>query len=77
MTPQQERNAKFEATFKAGGINTRRIKCLGPFVHIDTFEKYEDKINAVMGALGFKLLSANNGVHMDGIDGFRLVYQIK
>jgi hypothetical protein len=75
MTPQQERNAKFEAVFTAGEINTRRIKCLGSFVHIDTFEKYEDKINQVMGALGAKLLMAENGRHMDGVDGFRLVYK--
>lgn len=75
MTSQQERNQKFEAVFTAGKINTRRVKCLGSFVHIDTFEKYEDKINQVMGALGAKLLMAESGRHMDGVDGFRLVYK--
>lgn len=75
MTTIQERNEKFQSVLKAGGINVRRLKTLGAYVHIDTFEKYEDKINRVMGSLGAKLLMAENGVHMDGVNGFRLVYK--
>lgn len=75
MTKIQERNAKFEAVFSAGGISTRRIKCLGPFVHVDTFEKYAQQIDAVMDGLGFKKIMQENGRHMDGVDGFRIVYR--
>jgi hypothetical protein len=72
----QERNAKFQATFEAGGINVRKVRVLGGYVHVDTFEKYADKLDRVMGPLGFRKFSESNGVHMDGIDGFRLVYKL-
>ena len=74
MTSIQERNAKFEAVFAAGKINARRVKCLGGYVHVDTFEKHQDTLNAVMGGLGFKTIMAESGRHMDGVDGFRMVF---
>ena len=70
----QERNTKFAETFERGGINVRKVRSLGAFVHIDSFHKYADKIDRVMGGLGFRKHSESDGVHMDGIDGFRLVY---
>lgn len=77
MTTVQQRNAKFETIFAAANINTRRVKALGSFVHIDTFEKYADKLSEMMGLAGFSLLMAENGTHMDGVHGFRMVFKVK
>jgi hypothetical protein len=77
MTDIQARNAKFEALFAAGKINVRKVRCLGSFVHIDAFNNCADKISEMMGLAGFRLLSASDGVHMDGVDGFRMVFQVK
>lgn len=76
MTEIQERAARFQALFTAGGINTRRVKVLGGFVHIDTFHKYAETIGHVMGGAGFRLLFAEDGRHMDGVDGFRMVFRL-
>jgi hypothetical protein len=67
---------RFAALFERGGIHTRRVKALGQFVHVDTFHKYEDHLNDLMSAAGFKLVSRSDGRHMDSVDGFRLVYRV-
>lgn len=67
---------KMEAILKTAKINTRRVKVLGSYVHIDTFHKYENAITDMMSLAGFGLLMANDGRHMDGVDGFRLVYKL-
>lgn len=67
---------KMETILNAAKINTRRVKVLGSYVHIDTFRKYETAITDLMSLAGFGLLMANDGRHMDGVDGFRLVYKL-
>ena len=67
---------RMEAILTGAKINTRRVKVLGSFVHIDTYEKYENAVTDLMSMAGFALLMASNGRHMDGVDGFRLVYKL-
>ena len=59
------------------GINTRKVTVLGSFAHIDTFEKYENKLLDLMSNGGFVIRSVSNGVHLDGVDGFRMVFQLR
>lgn len=70
------KSQQFEATLNKAGINTRRVLALGAFVHVDTFCKYEAKLTDLMSLAGFKVRSAVDGVHMDGVHGFRMVFQI-
>lgn len=68
------RSQQFEAVLNKAGINTRRVKALGSYIHIDTFTKYEGALRDMLGNAGFALLSATDGKHMDGVHGFRMVF---
>lgn len=68
---------KMETILQGVGISTRRVKVLGSYVHVDTFEKYEADLDAFMSEGGFAKLAASNGRHMDSFDGFRVVYLAK
>jgi hypothetical protein len=71
------KNERFTELFKKAGINTRRVQVIGSFVHVDTFEKYENKLTDAMTNAGFRPIMTKNGVHLDGFDGFRMVFQVK
>lgn len=66
---------KMKSILNRLGVNYRRVTVLGTFVHIDTFEKYGDRVKHALTTAGAKLCSEKNGVHMDGLDGYRLVFQ--
>lgn len=70
------KSAQMEALLTKAGINTRRVLAFGSFVHVDTFHKYEAKLTDLMTNAGFAVRSASDGVHMDGVDGFRMVFQL-
>jgi hypothetical protein len=72
MTKSQQ----MEAIINKSGVNTRRVLVLGRFIHVDTFNKYETKLTDLMTLSGFKALSASDGVHMDGVNGFRMVFSL-
>lgn len=69
--------SKFEEIFKKLGINFSRVMVAGSYVHIDTFEKYENKLIHTMGFAGFAYIDKSNGVHLDRYNGFRLVFKMK
>lgn len=66
---------KMKSVLDRLGVNYRRVDVLGTFVHIDTFEKYGDVVKHALTSAGAKLSSEKNGVHMDGLDGYRLVFK--
>jgi len=71
------RSQQMEKTLNAAGINTRRVSVLGSYIHVDTYEKYEAKLLDLMTRTGYALLSRSNGVHMDSVDGFRMVFKVR
>lgn len=71
------RNQQIEAILTKAGIGARRVKALGSYVHIDTFRKYEGALRDLLGNAGFTLIAANDGTHMDGVHGFRMVFLAK
>lgn len=60
---------------KSANINARRVKVLGGYVHIDTFEKYADTLKQLFGNSGAELVMERNGTHMDSFDGYRIVFK--
>lgn len=70
------KSEQLETILNKAGINTRRVKVLGPFAHVDTFEKYEAALTDIMNTAGFVKLWAKNGVHLDKVDGFRVVFRV-
>lgn len=67
---------RLESALTRSGIHTRRVKVLGSFAHIDTFQKYEPALLDLMSLAGWGLLSARAGRHLDGFDGFRMVFRL-
>ncbi|QIG67881.1 hypothetical protein EVC29_081 [Rhizobium phage RHph_Y52] len=68
---------RITALFVRAGINTRRVSVIGSFVHVDTYKKYENKLMDAMTTAGFVIVQKSNGVHLDGVDGFRMVFKVK
>lgn len=71
MSPKSQ---QMETLLKAAGVNTRRVQVIGRFVHIDTYEKHADTIIGLLTTAGFRARMAENGKHMDGFHGFRMVF---
>ncbi|QIG67406.1 hypothetical protein EVB39_077 [Rhizobium phage RHph_TM3_3_9] len=63
--------------FNRAGILTRRVQVIGGYVHVDTYEKYENKLTDAMTTAGFVIVRIMSGRHLDGFDGFRMVFQTK
>lgn len=66
--------AKIEEILIKLGVNVRKVRVLGAYAHIDSFEKYHAKIVDAMSKAGFKLHMAGGGRHLDGVDGYRMVF---
>ena len=56
------------------GVNVRNVNVIGSFVHIDTFEKYEAKLIDLMTTCGFRFRRSSNGIHLSGLEGFRMIF---
>lgn len=65
-------NAKLQVTLSIAGITTTRVVVLGKFIHIDSFSKHDTMLKHVLTSAGFRVLKANDGVHLDGFDGYRI-----
>lgn len=70
------KSTDLEAILGNAGISTRRVKVLGSYAHVDTFEKYEESLTEIMGLAGFKKLWAKGGIHLDKFAGYRVVFQL-
>jgi hypothetical protein len=71
---EEAMNTKSEALTKsltAAGVNVRGAMVFGSFAHIDSFQKYHDRIVDLMTSAGFKLLRVSDGAHIDGTSGYR------
>lgn len=69
----QERSARMGELLKQAGINVRRVTCLGAFVHVDSYKKYDPQLRGIFGRMGAASVQASEGRHMDGVDGYRIV----
>lgn len=69
----QERSARMDELLKQAGINVRRVTCLGAFVHVDSYKKYDLQLRGIFGRMGVASVHASEGRHMDGVDGYRIV----
>jgi hypothetical protein len=69
------KSAQMAQIIAKAGINAREVVVLGAFVHVDTFKLHRDKLAQVMGLAGFKLVLERDGVHLGGLDGFRMVFR--
>jgi hypothetical protein len=70
-----EKSKRLADSLEKAEVNVRKVTVLGAFAHIDTYEKYGDKVKDLMSSAGAKLLMEKNGAHMDGLDGYRLVFK--
>jgi hypothetical protein len=68
------KNQQMTALFEKAKINVRTVSVLGAFVHVDTFVKYRVALLDLMTTAGFRLVMERDGAHLDGIDGFRMVF---
>lgn len=72
-----KRNEAFKTIFEKLGINVQRVMCAGAFVHVDTFEKYENKLIDAMAMAGFAPIDRSNGRHLDDYVGYRIIFKLK
>jgi hypothetical protein len=70
------KSEQLQAILNKSGINTRRVKVLGIFAHVDTYKTHERALADIMSTAGFKTSMASDGVHLDGVNGFRMVFQV-
>ncbi len=68
-----ERSARMAELLKQAGVNVRRVNCLGAFVHVDSYKKYDLQLRGIFCQMGAARLYATEGRHMDGFDGYRIV----
>jgi hypothetical protein len=61
----------------AAGANIRSLSVIGAWVHIDTFAKYENLLRSTMAAAGFQCVKISDGIHMDGTEGYRIVFKVQ
>lgn len=76
MAQKTSKADRFRVLLDTAGINHRRVLALGPFVTIDTFAKYEAALIDLFTNAGFKLHTISDGVHLDEINGYRIVFAI-
>ena len=61
-----------ESLLKRAGINVTAVTVLGRFVHVDSFAKYDAKLQHLFTASGFVILKAADMPHLDGFNGYRM-----
>ena len=69
------KSAQMAQIIAKAGINTRDVTVLGAYVHVDTFAKYRAALLHLMSTAGFGLVMERDGVHLGGLDGFRMVFK--
>ena len=73
MSEKSERLAKVLAS---ANINARCVNVFGSYAHVDTYAKYEGALRDLMGNAGFTLVKISDGIHMDDMPGFRMVFRV-
>jgi hypothetical protein len=74
--PMSSKSQALAEIIKKAGINATNVKLLGSIAHIDSFDKYHDKLVDLMTTAGFKVLHVSNGFHMDGSKGYRASFMV-
>lgn len=77
MTANNAIKQKIEKLLKSCGVNTTSVLVLGKFVHVDSFEKYDEKLQYIFTSAGFQILKAKNMLHLDGFNGYRISVKSK
>ena len=70
------KSEQMKTVLTKAGIAIRSLAVLGAWVHIDSFKKYEHPLRDLMAASGFQCVKISDGLHMDGTDGFRIVFKV-
>jgi len=68
---------KLTALLSKAGIRQTKVTILGIYVHIDSYSKYDDKLQHMLTSAGFTVLSAKNINHLDGYKGYRISAKLK
>lgn len=63
---------KITKLLKKAGINVKAVTVLGRYIHIDSYNKYDDNLKYFLASAGFKVLKAANCQHLDGYKGYRI-----
>ncbi len=63
---------QIELLLNLAGINVTKVLVLGSFVHVDSFQKYNDTLQHVFTAAGFVIVKASDCLHLDGYNGYRM-----
>jgi hypothetical protein len=74
-SPMNSKSDQMAQIIAKAGINTRDVTVLGAYVHVDTFAKYRAALLHLMSTAGFRLVMERDGVHLGGLDGFRMVFR--
>lgn len=69
----KQRAARMTELLKQAGINVTRVLCLGAYVHVDSFKKYDLQLRGIFGQMGAASVQVLDGRHMDGTEGYRIV----
>lgn len=69
----KQRAERMAESLKQAGINVTRVICLGAYVHVDSFKKYDLQLRGIFGQMGAKEVQVLDGPHMDGSIGYRIV----
>ena len=72
---EMEKGKKLADLLAKVGINTTSVLVIGQFAHIDSFKKYRDQIVNVMTTSGFVFHMERDEFHMDGSNGYRIVFK--
>jgi hypothetical protein len=67
---------KIESLLSQANINIINIDVLGSYVHIDSYSKYQTKLEDLMTSAGFKIVKSSNCNHLDDFNGYRLSVKI-
>ena len=63
---------KIEYLLRSAGITVSNVLVLGRFVHVDSFASYNNQLQHIFTAAGFRIRKAQEGVHLDGYRGYRM-----
>jgi hypothetical protein len=62
---------------KLADINASNVVVLGKYIHIDSFQKYNDVLQHVLTSSGFVIVKALDTLHLDGYKGYRVSAKLK
>jgi len=72
-----ERAERMAAVLQKAGVNLSAVTVLGVYVHIDSYQKYDELLRRYLTKSGFTVVKVSNGRHMSDYVGYRMVVKAK